>query len=93
MLYVKLIKVFVGDMTKDRVIEQDIVLRCVDEDHQFHLFREVVASFDNNPDWRHQTVSDGFREYLYRESPKEGQEFMAVISGNDDNPHWEPEAA
>jgi hypothetical protein len=89
MLYVKLVKVFVGAMTADRVIEQDIVLRCVDEDHQFHLFKEISASFDNHPDWKCQRSSDGFREYRHK---NHSEQFMAVLSGNDDNPHWEPEA-
>lgn len=88
MLYVKLNSVSVGEWEADRVENFNIVLNCVDEDHQFHLFKEMIASYDNDMEWSCERSSNGFREYKNREHQNE---FLAILLGCDDNPHWEPD--
>jgi hypothetical protein len=88
MQYVKIMKTLLDtECPEDRTEVFDLVLPCSDEDHQHHLFKEIIASFDNNMDWACERSHNGFREYRHRDFRSE---WMAIIVGHDDNPHWEP---
>ena len=86
-MYIKVMRVLQGDVPADRMNLDDFVFHCSDDDHQFHLFKEMVASLDNDPDWAAERSDDGFREWRNKTYPAL---FCAVFCGYDDNPHWEP---
>lgn len=89
MQYVKMIKMLTeADNLADRKEVFTVVLDCSNELHQHDLFKNLAASFDNNMDWSCERSHNGFREYRHRDFRSE---WMAIIVGHDDNPHWEPE--